>query len=221
MKQPPASLPGTAVLALLFLMAGCQYYKSPARDVANLAGTAWVAEEIDGRDVINRAEPTVEFRSDRVTGFAGCNRYDAPLSISGNNLHIGKADIARRTCSSELMGQELRFLAALAATTTYHAEGDILRLADNQDVTRMRLARVVISPRAMLCSDGAKIVSIVMRPAGKDAIDVVMPDATRRLERVPGVISGAAFSDGHATILSDGGKVTLEIAGHRSTCSEK
>jgi hypothetical protein len=119
------------------------------------------------------------------------------------------------------MGQELRFLAALAATTTYHAEGDILRLADNQDVTRMRLARVVISPRAMLCSDGAKIVSIVMRPAGKDAIDVVMPDATRRLQRVPGVISGAAFSDGHATILSDGGKVTLEIAGHRSTCSEK
>jgi hypothetical protein len=49
----------------------------------------------------------------------------------------------------------------------------------------------------------------------------VMPDATRRLERVPDIISGTAFSDGHVAILSDGGKVTLEIAGHRYTCSGK
>jgi hypothetical protein len=49
----------------------------------------------------------------------------------------------------------------------------------------------------------------------------VMPDATRRLERVPDIISGTAFSDGHVAILSDGGKVTLEIAGHRYTCGGK
>jgi heat shock protein HslJ len=221
MKQLSASLSGAVVLAVLSLMAGCQLYNPLARDEANLAGTVWVAEEIDGRDVINRAEPTVEFGSERITGSAGCNRYDASLSISGNKFRIGKAAIGRGTCNSELMGQELRFLAALAATSTYHAEGDSLRLVDEQDITRMRLARVLISLRGMLCSDGVKAVSIVMRPAGKNAIEVVMPDATRRLERVPGIISGTAFSDGHVGILSDGGKVMLETAGHRYMCSEK
>jgi heat shock protein HslJ len=221
MKQLPASLSRTAVLAVLSLTAGCQFHTSPARDEANLAGTAWAAEEIDGRDAINQAEPTLEFGSERVTGSAGCNRYDAPLSISGNRLRTGKADITRRMCGSELMGQELRFLAAIAAITTYHAEGDILRLMDAQQVTRVRLARVVTSLRELVCSDGAKAMSIVMRPAGKDAIEVVMPDAARRLERVPGIVSGTAFSDGHVGILSDRGKVMLEIAGHRYTCREK
>jgi heat shock protein HslJ len=217
--KKPAALPATAVLAVLSWMAGCQFYHPGASDEADLAGTAWVAEEVEGHSVSGRAEPTAEFGSERITGNAGCNRYAASLSISGKLIRTGKADTTRETCNPEVIGQELRFLAALAAASTYSAEPETLRLIDEQGVTRIRFARILISPRTYMCSDGAHAISVVMRPAGRDAIEVRLPDASRRLERVP-IPSGARFTDGRVAVSSIGGQTMLEIANDRYDCSE-
>jgi heat shock protein HslJ len=213
-----------SIAAVLVIVTGCQSSSPVAGNEMDLTGTAWVAQEIEGQSVVSRAEPTLEFGRERLTGSTGCNRYDAPLfiTINGNQLQTGKANLTRNICRTELMGQELRFLTALAATTAYHTEDDRLLLVDAQEVAHMRLTRVVISLRAMVCSDGIKAISIVMRPAGKDAIEVVMPDAIRHLDRVSDIVSETVFSDGHTSIKIGGdGTVMLEIAGQRYSCSEK
>jgi heat shock protein HslJ len=223
--KKPAALPATAVLAILFLMAGCTFY-NPVPDEANLVGTAWVTEELEGYSVPRRSEPTAEFESERITGSAGCNRYAAPLSISGKRIRTGKADTTRETCDPEVIGQELRFLAALAAVFTYSAEPETspetLRLIDEQGVTRIRFARIFISPRTYLCSDGAHAISVFMRPAGRDAIEVQLPDAARRLERVP-IPAGVRYTDGRVAVSSSssGSETMLEVANHRYDCSER
>jgi heat shock protein HslJ len=218
MKKPVA-LPATAVLVVLSLLAGCRFY-NPLPDEANLVGTAWVAEEVEGKSVSPHAEPTAEIGSERITGNAGCNRYGAPLSISGKRIRTGEADTTRETCDPEVIGQELRFLAALAAASTYFAEPETLRLIDEQGVTRIRFVRIFISPRAYLCSDGAHAISVVLRPAGRDAIEVQLPDAARRLERVP-IPAGVRFTDGRVAVSSNGNETMLEIANHRYDCSQR
>ena len=49
----------------------------------DLPGTAWLAEDIDGHGVVDRARSTMEFvKSGQVSGIAACNRYFGPVSIS-------------------------------------------------------------------------------------------------------------------------------------------
>jgi heat shock protein HslJ len=218
----PATLPTRRVALVvsgLALVAGCQSTNTGVPGSAALSGTSWLAEEIEGHDVLEKVRSTLEFEGERVDGSAGCNRYTAPVVTTGNQLHAGTAVTTRAICSPAVMGQELRFLAALAATISYRVEGDSLRLVDLQGVTRMRLARMLESPRAYVCSDGANVFNLHIRPAGADTAEVVFSDMTRLLARVP-ADSGERFESGDISISTLGSEATLEISGHRYTCSE-
>lgn len=98
-------------------------------------------EEVAGRDLPERARPTLELRDGRVSGFAGCNHYSARVTVAGKALRTGNAAVTRRACVPAVMEREQNFLASLADTRSYRVEGDSLYLLDERGTTRMRFVR--------------------------------------------------------------------------------
>lgn len=98
---------------------------------AELTGTSWLAEDIDGRGVIDNAQSTLDFRDNsQVSGSTACNRFMGQATISSDRLAFGPLATTRRACPPALMDQEQRFLQALAATQRFTLEGPYLRFLD-------------------------------------------------------------------------------------------
>jgi heat shock protein HslJ len=131
-------------LALVGLGAfGCQSGAPAASSTTTfrLGGTAWRAVEIEGRATDPEVASTVAFEGDqRVSGSTGCNRYTAPLSVTGTSIRLGVIAMTRRACPPPVTDQESRFIAALEAARGYRQEGDVW-LLDEQGRTLLRLAR--------------------------------------------------------------------------------
>jgi heat shock protein HslJ len=107
---------------------------------ASLAGTAWIAEDIDGGGVADRVRSTLAFERDgRIFGSGGCNRYFGTVKLSEDRLQLTPLGTTRMACPPAVMDQETRFLAALAATATFRSDGKLL-LLDQAGTTRVRLA---------------------------------------------------------------------------------
>lgn len=83
---------------------------------ANLVGTAWLVDGMDGGGVVDRARSTMEFtKAGQVAGMAGCNRYFGSVSIDGETVSFGNLATTRKMCPDARMDQEQRFLKALSA----------------------------------------------------------------------------------------------------------
>ena len=87
----------------------------------SLSGTSWLAEDIGGRGVIDRAQTTISFEPEgRVAGSGGCNRYFGSVTIKGDAITFSKKlGATMMACAPALMDQERRFFDALAATRSY------------------------------------------------------------------------------------------------------
>lgn len=72
---------------------------------------------------------TIRFDSaaSRAAGFAGCNRYSAPYTMSADSLHFGLAISTKMACAQ---GDSLEraFLAIIPEVTGYHASDSTLTL---------------------------------------------------------------------------------------------
>ena len=107
----------------------------------SLAGTAWIAEDIDGGGVADRVRSTLAFEGDgRVFGSGACNRYFGTVKLSGDRVQLTPLGTTRMACLPAVMDQETRFLAALSATASFRSEGGKLLLLDQAGTTRVRLA---------------------------------------------------------------------------------
>lgn len=111
---------------------------------ATLFGTTWLAEDINGRGVIDDAQSTLSVTPEgKVTGSGGCNRYFAEAEVKGDKITIGKAGATMMACPEALMDQERKFLAALEAAATYRIDGDgklFLVDANGADIVRFSAA---------------------------------------------------------------------------------
>jgi heat shock protein HslJ len=114
-------LPLLSAFALVGSLAACGVVGSdaartmpaPGAPPARLAGTAWVAEDIDGKGVVDRAQSTIEFIDDkRVAGSLGCNRYTGSYGADATGMRFTQIASTRRLCPEALMQQEARFGAA-------------------------------------------------------------------------------------------------------------
>lgn len=135
-----------ALLPLLLCLAfGCA--SRPAADpAAELLGTSWLAEDIDGRGVLDFAQTTLQLETgERVSGNGGCNRYFGEAELDGPALRFGPLGATRMACPQAVMDQEQRFFAALDATRAWRIDeltGLLFFIdADAKDVLRFSRLR--------------------------------------------------------------------------------
>jgi heat shock protein HslJ len=93
------------------------------------AGT-WVlgAGLIDGAAADKR--PTIEFKDGNASGFAGCNNYNATVTIDGNNLTFGPMMNTSKACGPVETKIESTYLAQLAKVASYSFAAGRLLLQD-------------------------------------------------------------------------------------------
>jgi putative lipoprotein len=142
-------LPLLSAFALVGSLAACgvvggdaaRTMPGPPAPPARLAGTAWVAEDIDGKGVVDRAQSTIEFIDDkRVAGSLGCNRYTGSYGADATGMRFAQVASTRRSCPEALMQQEARFGAALGATRGFRIDrGGAMTLLDADGRARARL----------------------------------------------------------------------------------
>ena len=80
---------------------------------------------------------TATFDGGRLSGSAGCNRYNTLYQTMGDTLALGAIAATRRACEPSILDQELKFLGALGRVQTYelsdHGELHIGYTSDQGD----------------------------------------------------------------------------------------
>ena len=76
-----------------------------AVDFQKLAGTTWVAEDIDRQGVIDNLQSRLQIVSiAEVAGHGGCNSYHGPAQLgSATSLHLGPFATTRMMCAPAAM----------------------------------------------------------------------------------------------------------------------
>ena len=95
---------------------------------ANLVGTHWVLS-----DTIPGTAISLEFANDALSGFAGCNSYNAGYTSTraagdSNNISVSPIAASGALCSEEIMTQEQSYLANLQSASGYTITGSTLVL---------------------------------------------------------------------------------------------
>lgn len=115
---------------------------------ADLSGTAWVAEDIERRGVLDVLQSTLVFGDDGVHGNAGCNQYRGTSWVDGDRLSMSGFATTRKMCPESVMDQEQRFLRALEGARRWKIERGLLFLygEDAGGEALLRLSRLESLP---------------------------------------------------------------------------
>ncbi len=114
-----------------------------------LAGTSWDALAYNnGKEavvsVLTETKLTAVFgKSGSLTGFAGCNDYNASYKASAPKISIGPVASTRKHCEEPagVSEQETSYLAALETAATYRVEGSRLELRTGDGALAVELHR--------------------------------------------------------------------------------
>lgn len=123
------------------LAAACASIAPPMQ--ANLAGTRWAVQTIDGQPAGAIRAPTVAFGTDRrISGSASCNSYFGSYSTNDGDIDVRSIGRTEMACEQPLMRQEEAFIATLDAVTRYVVETDGRLVMSGPDDRRLTLVRV-------------------------------------------------------------------------------
>jgi len=89
--------------------------------VSMLSANEWTLIEIDGQPLSPDLDaPLIHFETDRLRGFAGCNRFTAPVKETApGDIDIGAAAAEKKACPPPQMELEQKFLTRLDAVNRY------------------------------------------------------------------------------------------------------
>jgi heat shock protein HslJ len=89
--------------------------------IGTIAATEWQLAQMDGQPLAAGVKPPViHFEIDGVRGFAGCNRFTAPVKeVSPGVIQIGAVAATKMACPPEQMDLEQAFLAELGKVSGY------------------------------------------------------------------------------------------------------
>jgi heat shock protein HslJ len=133
-------------LALAVLCAACEQQRDPAAptpeieragDATDSSGvlrdTAWRLEDLGGAAVIEGAEATLEFPEEgKAAGRGSCNRFFAPVTVSGDSIRFGPVGSTRMACEEPIASQEAKYLKALEGAEHFVIEGDSLSIRSRE-----------------------------------------------------------------------------------------
>jgi putative lipoprotein len=131
-----------ATMALM-LAGGASAGLAQAAAPAQLTGGDWVVQSVGGMSAGSERRAHIAFAADgRVTGSGGCNRLMGRADIDGAAIAFGATATTRMACAPNVMDQERRLLAALAATRSYRIVDAVLTLHDASGAELVRLTRM-------------------------------------------------------------------------------
>jgi putative lipoprotein len=112
----------------------------------SLVGPTWVAEDIDGRGVIDDLQSWLTFTDEgRVQGHGGCNGFSGGYTIDGDALTIGgegaRIVATLMACAPAAMDQEAKLFAALELVRHWRIERGLLLLLDAAGTPAIRFWR--------------------------------------------------------------------------------
>jgi putative lipoprotein len=114
---------------------------SPGR-ADEFVGPTWVAEDIQGRGVIDNLQSSITFTAEgQAHGSGGCNNFTGGYTLAGAALSLGPLASTQKACPPAIMDQETKFHEALSETRGYRFENGLLFLLDAQGSPVLRLWR--------------------------------------------------------------------------------
>lgn len=110
----------------------------------SLVGSRWLAEDIAGAGVIDRAQSRLEVLADgRIAGNAGCNAFTGAGAFRKGNVKVGVLASTRKACQPAVMDQEQKFLAALGRAARFETlAGGRMILRDSSGAELVRFTRM-------------------------------------------------------------------------------
>jgi len=109
-----------------------------------LSANEWTLVEMDGQPVPNGLDPPlIHFDGQKLRGFAGCNRFTAPVTESKpGEIDIGAAGAEKKACPAPQMELEQKFLTQLDAVNSYsYVAGQLALTWQKGDVSGTLLLR--------------------------------------------------------------------------------
>ena len=94
----------------------------PASDIpiTDLAGTSWTLQEMGITADFAHLVPTLTFGADgTLSGFAGCNQFNAPYTSSGGDLLLGSLATTKMACTRPGSLVESTYLEGLVGVKTW------------------------------------------------------------------------------------------------------
>jgi len=83
----------------------------------------WLAEDIGGRGVLDRAQSTLEIAADGgVAGSGGCNRFFGQAKFDGVMIAFGQLGSTQMACAPAQMDQERRYFKALESARSWRID---------------------------------------------------------------------------------------------------
>jgi heat shock protein HslJ len=116
------------------------------------AGQVWLLTSLRGEPLLEGSRITLEFETDAVGGFAGCNGYGSAGGGTGDEgtfeardgrLRLPMMAQTAMACDDPpgVMEQEMAYMEALRQATGYRLEGDVLELQDAAGETILAFSR--------------------------------------------------------------------------------
>jgi len=108
-----------------------------------LANTSWRIVSIDGADVSGKDGYEMQFEADRMSGRAGCNRFNGSYRVSSDGFQAGPLAMTRMACPGARMAHEQAVSGILSGRVRlYYPDGDTL-LMRGVDGGEIRLRRSI------------------------------------------------------------------------------
>lgn len=83
----------------------------------------WLAEDINGRGVIDNAQSVLEIAPNgAISGRGGCNGMGGKAVITGSRIRVGQIVSTQMACAPAVMDQEGKFIAALRAARSWRID---------------------------------------------------------------------------------------------------
>ena len=178
---------GALAALVLVVVAAC----SPGTEGGGgqLEGTKWVVDSVwqDGAltVVAETAYADAEFTAHKVSGFSGCNTYDAIYRAGGRTLLITQPRTTLMACDEASMAFEQAFLAALGNSRFYTSRHDTLTIYDGD---RNTIAVFNAAPRNPLL--GKWVIAGYGTPPS--TVNAILPDT--QLDVTFGIASVGGFA---------------------------
>lgn len=97
-----------------------------------LQATTWVLDSYDVNGALTIVPPDqfadADFRANRITGFGGCNDYDAVYVSNGRSIFIGMPKTTLMSCGEASDAFATTYISLLQASRYYNVRGDTLTI---------------------------------------------------------------------------------------------